>query len=157
MTDSGELALTDTSGFTIGSFVREVFHTVPVKVPRARIDAVLDGFQHSYDVPDLHKRFTFFAPDAVIEDPAGLVRAAGTVEVEAFFRSTFDNGVRIFRQPLERIVVGSEAIERYHMRLEKDGLAPETLPHIALYRFSDAGLINSLRVFFDLDSIGRPG
>jgi hypothetical protein len=155
MSDNGELALKEGSDFTIARFVREVYARVPVTLPRERIDATLDGFQRTYDTPDLLKRITFFADDIVLEDPAGLIRARGAVELEAFFRSTFDNGVRIIRKPLERIVVGNEAIERFDMRLEKDGLAPETLPHIAQYVFNGAGRIRNLRVFFDLDSIGK--
>jgi hypothetical protein len=155
MAGRDELVLDDQSGFTIGSFVREVYSRVPATVPGERIASVLDGFQQSYDVPDLDKRLAFFAADILLEDPAGLPRARGRAELEAFFRSTFDNGVRILRKPVERIVVGNEAIERLDMRLEKTGLAPETLPHIAHYVFDDAGLIRQLRVFFDLASIGK--
>jgi steroid delta-isomerase len=155
MANSEGLVLNEQSGFTMDGFLREVYHRVPTPVSRARIDAVLDGFQSTYDTPDLHKRFTFFDEDIVLEDPVGLVRAAGRVELEAFFRSTFDNGVIILRKPLDRIVVGNQALERYDMRLEKAGLQPASLPHTALYAFSDAGLIRSLKVFFDLNSIGK--
>jgi hypothetical protein len=155
MTDQDGLVLDDSSGFTIGSFIREVYSRVPVTAARECIDAVLDAFQRTYDVPNLQDRFACFADDIVLEDPAGLVRARGRAELEAFFRSTFDNGVGIIREPVERIVVGNEAIERYNMRLEKTGLASETLPHIALFAFNDAGRIRGLRVFFDLDCIGK--
>jgi hypothetical protein len=155
MPDQDELALNDGSGFTIGSFLREVYSRVPVVAPRERIEATLDALQRTYDTPNLPDRFACFADDIVIEDPAGLFRARGRAEMEAFFRSTFDNGVGIVREPVERIVVGSEAVERYNMRLEKAGLASETLPHIALYGFNGEGLIRGLRVFFDLDCIGK--
>ena len=155
MSDQDELALNDGSGFTIGSFLREVYSRVPVTAPRERIEATLGALQQTYDVPNLEDRFACLADDIVIEDPAGLFRARGRAEMEAFFRSTFDNGVGIIREPVERIVVGSEAVERYNMRLEKAGLASETLPHLAVYGFNGEGLIRSLRVFFDLDCIGK--
>jgi steroid delta-isomerase len=155
MAQHADLALTEGSGFSIGSFIREVYARVPVTVARQRIDATLDAFQRTYDQPDLFGRFALFSDDIVFEDPVGLVRASGRAELEAFFRSTFDNGVGIVRRPLERIVVGDQALERFDMRLEKAGLAPETLPHIALYEFNAAGLIRRLRVYFDLDSIGK--
>lgn len=155
MTKHDDLALTEGSGFSIGSFIREVYARVPATVPRQRIEAALDAFQRTYDQPDLLQRFVLFSDDIVLEDPAGLVRATGKAELEAFFRSTFDNGVVITRRLAERIIVGDQAIERFNMRLEKAGLAPETLPHIALYEFNRSGLICNLRVYFDLDSIGK--
>jgi steroid delta-isomerase len=155
MAKHADLALTEGSGFSIGSFIREVYARVPVTVPRQRVEATLDAFQGTYDQPDLLGRFALFADDIVLEDPAGLVRATGRAELEAFFRSTFDNGVAIIRHLVERIIVGDQAIERFNMRLEKTGLVPETLPHIALYEFNRAGLIRRLRVYFDLDSIGK--
>jgi hypothetical protein len=155
MAKHADLALTEGTGFSIGGFIREVYARVPVTVPRQRIEATLDAFQRTYDQPDLLRRFALFADDIVLEDPAGLVRATGRAELEAFFRSTFDNGVVIIRRPVERIIVGDQALERFNMRLEKTGLVPETLPHVALYEFNRAGLICRLRVYFDLDSIGK--
>lgn len=148
------LALTDDSGFTIGSFVRTVFDSVPVPVSRERILDTLARFQATYAMPNLERRLALFADDIALDDPAGLPRARGRVELEAFFRSTFDNGVRIVRRPVQTIVVGAEAIERYDMTLEKDGLDPQTLPHTVHYVFDEAGLIRSMRVFFDLESVG---
>jgi hypothetical protein len=150
-----DLALTEGSGFSIASFLREVYGRVPVTVPRQRIESTLDAFQRTYDQPDLLQRFALFSDDIVLEDPAGLVRARGRAELEAFFRSTFDNGVVIIRKLAERIIVGDQALERFNMRLEKAGLTPEKLPHIALYEFNHSGLIRRLRVYFDLDSIGK--
>lgn len=151
---TSSLALTEESGFTIGSFVREVFGQVPVRVSRTQILATLDRLQKTYDAPDIVARLALFSDDVVLEDPAGLLRATGREELETFFRSTFDNGVRILRTPLAVIVVGSEAIERYDMRLEKDGLEPQPLPHVVHYVFDDHARIRSVRVFFDLESIG---
>lgn len=153
-TQASDLDLTEDSGFTIGSFVRDVFRHVPAPVSRARILDTLERLQKTYDTPDLARRLSLFSDVVVLEDPAGLLRATGRAELEAFFRSTLDNGVRILRTPVEVIVVGSEAIERYDMRLEKDGLEPQPLPHIVQYGFDDDARIRSVRVFFDLESIG---
>jgi hypothetical protein len=75
--------------------------------------------------------------------------------MEAFFRSTWDNGVRLNRIPRERIIVGNEAIEHIAMVLEKDGLEPHPLAHMVHYTFDDSGRIRSIRVFFDMKSIFR--
>jgi hypothetical protein len=92
MVKHADLVLTEGTGFSIGSFIREVYARVPVTVPRQRVEATLDAFQRTYDQPDLRDRLALFSADIVLEDPAGLVRATGTAELEAFFRSTFDNG-----------------------------------------------------------------
>src|SRR3546814_8724088 len=69
------------------------------------------ALQETYDNPDIAKRLALLAEDCEIEAPAGLPRGGGKAGMEAFFRSTFDNGVRILRYPKERIIVGNEAIE----------------------------------------------
>lgn len=154
MPSTDDLVLGDQSGFTIGSFIRTVLERVPSTVSREKIEATLETLQRTYDTPNLEDRFVLFADDVVIEDPAGLQRGRGRAGMEEFFRSTFDNGVRIFRKPVQRIIVGNEALEHCTMRLEKDGLAPDTLPHHVHYVFNENGLIRSMRVFFDLNSIG---
>jgi ketosteroid isomerase-like protein len=155
MAKHADLALTDGTSFSIDSFIREVYARVPTTLSRQRIEATLDAFQATYDRPDLQGRLKLFSGDVVLEDPAGLVRATGKSELEAFFRSTFDNGVKIIRRRVERIIVGDQALERFNMQLEKAGLAPERLPHVALYELNGDGLIRRLRAYFDLDSIGR--
>ncbi|MDB5686357.1 MAG: hypothetical protein JWR77_946, partial [Rhizorhabdus sp.] len=105
--------------------------------------------------PNLERRLVLFADDIEIEDPAGLARGSGRAGMEEFFRSTFDNGVIINRKPIERIVVGNEAIERSAMTLEKEGLEPHPLAHVVHYTFDDQGLIRRMRVFFDMESIFR--
>lgn len=149
------LALEDDSGFTIGSFIRAVYEQVPATITREQALATLIALQDTYDTPDIAKRLTLLAEDCVIEDPAGLPRGGGRAGMEAFYRSTFDNGVRINRSPRERIIVGNEAIEHSAMTLEKDGLEPHDLAHVVHYTFDDDARIRTMRVFFDLKSIFR--
>lgn len=155
MADADTPALDAGSGFTIGGFVRAVFDSVPATITRAQAIATLDALQRTYDVPDIDARLALLAEDCTIEDPAGLPRGGGRAGMEAFFRSTFDNGVRILRRPVERIVVGNEAIEHSAMTLEKDGLEPHALAHVVHYVFDDAARIARMRVFFDMASIFR--
>lgn len=149
------LALDDESGFTIGSFIAAVFDQVPATITREQALATLEALQDTYDVPDIDKRLALLADDCVIEDPAGLPRGGGKAGMEAFFRSTFDNGVKINRMPRERIIVGNEAIEHSAMVLEKEGLEPHALAHVVHYTFDDAARIRTMRVFFDMKSIFR--
>lgn len=149
------LALDDDSGFTIGSFINAVFAQVPATITRDQALGTLLALQETYDNTDIEKRLALLADDCVIEDPAGLPRGGGKAGMEAFFRSTFDNGVKINRIPRERIIVGNEAIEHSAMTLEKEGLAPHALAHVVHYTFDDDARIRTMRVFFDLKSIHR--
>lgn len=155
MSNAEGLALDGAKDFTIGSFIQTVYDSVPKTLSREQVLGTLEALQRTYDNPNLENRFALFADDIVIEDPAGLLRGAGRAGMEAFFRSTFDNGVRINRRPMERIVVGNEAIERSAMTLEKDGLEPHPLAHVVHYVLDDRAKIRSMRVFFDMDSIFR--
>ncbi len=149
------LALEDDSGFTIGSFIKAVYEQVPATITREQALDTLLALQDTYDNPDIEKRLALLSDDCVIEDPAGLPRGGGKAGMEAFYRSTYDNGVRINRTPRERIIVGNEAIEHAAMTLEKDGLEPHALAHVVHYTFDDAARIKSMRVFFDMKSIFR--
>lgn len=149
------LALEDDSGFTIGSFIQAVYASVPSTVTREQVLDTLLALQDTYDNPNIDKRMTLIADDCSIEDPAGLPRGGGKAGMEAFYRSTYDNGVRIVRTPRERIIVGNEAIEHAAMVLEKDGLEPHALAHMVHYTFDDQARVKSMRVFFDMKSIYR--
>ena len=155
MTDSKGLALDAESDFTIGSFIEAVYNSVPATITREQALATLLALQATYDNPNIEDRLALLTEDCEIEDPAGLPRGGGKAGMEAFFRSTFDNGVRIIRRPMERIFVGNEAIEHSAMTLEKNGLEPHALAHIAHYVFDDQAKIRKMRVFFDMKSIFR--
>src|SRR3546814_14685329 len=71
------------------------------------------------------------------------------------YTTLFRSGVRILRDPRERIIVGNEAIEHSAMVLEKDGLEPHPLAHVVHYVFDDDARIRKMRVFFDMKSIFR--
>ena len=149
------LALDENSDFTIGAFISAVYAQVPATITREQALNTLLALQATYDTPDIDARLALLADDCEIEDPAGLPRGGGKAGMEAFFRSTFDNGVRINRTPRERIFVGNEAIEHSAMTLEKDGLEPHPLAHVVHYTFDDAARIKKMRVFFDLKSVFR--
>lgn len=149
------LALDAESEFTIGGFITAVFGLVPATITRDQALGTLLALQETYDNPSIERRLALLADDCVIEDPAGLPRGGGKAGMEAFFRSTFDNGVKINRSPRERIIVGNEAIEHSAMTLEKDGLEPHVLAHVVHYTFDDDARIKTMRVFFDLKSVFR--
>lgn len=155
MAETTNIVLDEESGFTLGSFIKTVHGSVPATITREQALATLLALQETYDNPDIGKRLALLAEDCEIEDPAGLPRGGGKAGMEAFFRSTFDNGVRILRKPVERIFVGNEAIEHSAMILEKDGLDPHPLAHVVHYVFDDDARIKKMRVFFDMKSIFR--
>lgn len=150
-----ELALDGQSDFTIASFVEAVYNQVPATIRREQALQTLLALQDTYDRPNIDKRLALLTDDCEIEDPAGLPRGGGKAGMEAFYRSTYDNGVRINRMPRERIIVGNEAIEHAAMILEKDGLEPHPLAHVVHYVFDDDARIRKMRVFFDLKSVHR--
>ena len=155
MSDTDALVLDDQSGFTIRSFIETVYNSVPKTLTREQVLATLKAFQETYENPSIENRLALLSEDCEIEDPAGLPRGGGKAGMEEFFRSTFDNGVRIIRTPVERIVVGNEAIEHSAMVLEKDGLQSHPLAHVVHYTLNDQGRIKRMRVFFDMKSILR--
>lgn len=155
MTETTTIALDDQSDFTIASFIQAVYESVPATITREQALATLLALQETYDNPNIENRLALLAEDCEIEDPAGLPRGGGKAGMEAFFRSTFDNGVRILRTPVERIFVGNEAIEHSAMVLEKDGLEPQPLAHVVHYVFDDEAKIRKMRVFFDPKSVFR--
>jgi len=155
MPETSNIALDGSSDFTIGGFIKAVHDSVPKTLTREQVLATLIALQDTYDHPNIENRMALIAEDCEIEDPAGLPRGGGKPGMEAFFRSTFDNGVRILRRPVDRIVVGNEAIEHNAMTLEKDGLEPHALAHVVHYVLDDAARIKKMRVFFDMKSIFR--
>src|SRR3546814_14051290 len=66
-----ELALDDTSDFTIGSFIQTVYDQVPATITREQALGTLMALQETYDNPDIAKRLALLAEDCEIEDPAG--------------------------------------------------------------------------------------
>jgi hypothetical protein len=155
MSETTKIALDEESDFTIGGFIQAVHDSVPKTLSREQVLATLLALQETYDNPNIENRMALIAEDCRIEDPAGLPRGGGKAGMEAFFRSTFDNGVRILRNPVERIVVGNEAIEHSAMVLEKDGLEPHALAHVVHYVLDDDAKIKTMRVFFDMKSVFR--
>lgn len=153
--DQAGLALDAESDFTIGGFIQAVYDQVPATISREQVLDTLLALQDTYDHPNIENRLALLADDCEIEDPAGLPRGGGKAGMEAFYRSTFDNGVRLLREPRERIVVGNEAIEHAAMTLEKDGLEPHALAHVVHYVFDDQARIKKMRVFFDMKSVFR--
>lgn len=155
MANATAIALDAESDFTIGGFIKAVYDSVPTTITRDQALATLLALQKTYDLPNIADRLALFSEDCEIEDSAGLPRGGGKAGMEAFFRSTFDNGVRILRHPMERIVVGNEAIEHSAMTLEKDGLESHPLAHVVHYVFDDDAKIRRMRVFFDMKSVFR--
>jgi hypothetical protein len=155
MPDTDAVVLDAQEGFSLAGFIQSVHDKVPKTITREQALATLEALQATYDHPNIERRLALLAEDCEIEDPAGLPRGGGRAGMEAFFRSTFDNGVRINRRPMERIVVGNEAIECTAMTLEMDGQAPHPLAHICHYVFDDSARIRKMRVFFDMKSIFR--
>src|SRR3546814_7764708 len=64
-----ELALDDTSDFTIGSFIQTVYDQVPATITREQALGTLMALQETYDNPDIAKRLALLAEDCEIEDP----------------------------------------------------------------------------------------
>src|SRR3546814_14495812 len=56
-----ELALDDTSDFTIGSFIQTVYDQVPATITREQALGTLMALQETYDNPDIAKRLALLA------------------------------------------------------------------------------------------------
>lgn len=143
---------------SIATVVTGALSRVVADVSREHILDSLDRFDRTYENYgyDLESRVALSSDDVVLEDPVGAVAAANIAELEAFYRGVESLGVRVDRRPVDRIVIGNEALVRYDSRIQMPGVEPDTLPCTVHYTFNPAGLICKVRVFFNPDSVGQP-
>jgi steroid Delta-isomerase len=126
-------------------------------LPAANSSAFLRGrvaaYYDSYASGDLAGRAALFAAPCHFEDPAGHVVATDQESLHAFFATGIPAHWSIaFR--LDRLaVVADEALATTTLTLRAGERPPTTVLVNAHFVFDTAGLIRSLRTFFDVDAM----
>jgi ketosteroid isomerase-like protein len=135
----------NSSGRILARIVSSVPATVADSVVRERVSA----YYESYSSRDIPAREALFAPDCHFEDPAGRVVATDRESLHAFFTQALPESWSI-TFALERVaVVGNEALATSILRLQADERTPVSVTVNSHFAFSNSGLIQSIRTFFD--------
>ncbi|MCU1344105.1 MAG: hypothetical protein JWL70_371 [Acidimicrobiia bacterium] len=111
------------------------------------------SYVESWATGDVEARAALFADDAVMEDPAGTVRANGKAELREFLAAGIPPSWHL-SFAFERVaVVGDEAILTYRITLTAGEATPAELLVNGHAVFDAQGLIRQYRTFFDADAI----
>jgi steroid delta-isomerase len=125
---------------------------VASRVSREHIDNAVDTFLATFPADDLDARVALFAEDAIMDDPVGVRTASNRDELQTFFSNV---AFSIIFTPQRRIVSGDEAILVSTLTIE-NGSGHLELDTVTHFRFNGAGLIESLRIFFDDSCLHKP-
>ncbi|KJE24305.1 SnoaL-like domain [Frankia torreyi] len=139
-----------------GRLLAKLVSSVPATISPADARARIAAYYASYAAGDVAGREALFSDDCLVEDPAGYVVARGAEALHRFFVEGIPPDWSVaFR--LDRVaVVGNEAVATTLSVIDagaRGGLENVVTTHFV---FDDAGLIRSLRTFFDADSMNDP-
>jgi steroid Delta-isomerase len=133
--------------------IRALVAAVPAAVPRSTIEAAVQRFAECYASGDGAARLALFAENASMEDPAGRTVATSRAQLGRFYEAVgslgFDLSVKLGRV----MVIGDEAMAPGTLTMRQADNDPCRLELILHFGFDGAGLITSLRIFFDEGSI----
>jgi ketosteroid isomerase-like protein len=129
--------------------LRTLVAAVPVSVPRATIEAAVKAFADCYASGDAEARIALFAENVTMEDPAGRVVATSRAQLGRFYAKVGSLGFDLAVTLGQMIVIGHEAMAPGTLRMKQGDAEPCRLALILHFVFDDAGLITSLRIFFD--------
>lgn len=108
----------------------------------AAVRAYVDGFARE----DPETIVSLFAEDATVEDPVGTPAKVGRPAIREFYTMSIGTGAKLDLQGPIR-VGGDFAAFAFQVRL-KLGEADATIDVIDVFRFDDAGKIQSMQAFF---------
>ncbi len=111
---------------------------------------VLEAYRSAHAACDLEGVMRLFAPDAVLEDPAGSTPISGPDAIRAFFEVTHRRNGRLDLEPLGRPTVGGDRAV-LHVRARGEGADRAHGTDVIYVIRVDATLrIRSFRAFFEL-------
>jgi steroid Delta-isomerase len=132
---------------------RKMIARMPVSLLRTHIEQVAHRYVESWASGDIAGRLALFADNAVVEDPASVLRASNGEELRAFFSSGIPPTWDLSFSFVRIVVVGNEAILTYETTLRIEDATPSKLLINTHMVFNEAGLIASFRTFFDEEAI----
>jgi hypothetical protein len=133
--------------------IRGLVALVPVSVPRSTIEAAVATFASCYASGDGAARLALFAENASMEDPAGRVVATSRAQLGRFYDKVGSLGFDLSVQLGRVMVIGHEAMAPGTLTMKQADADPCCVELILHFVFDNAGLITSLRIFFDEGSV----
>lgn len=117
-------------------------------------ERILRVYTEGFATRDVEAQLALFAEDATFEDPAGTLRGSSKDALRTFLNALPTDWSLVFT--LQRVaLVGNEAIATYNVVLTAGANTPSRLLVNSHVVFNDAGLITSLRTFFDEHAISE--
>ena len=116
----------------------------------AQIEAAVEEYFASIGSLDVQRFVNNFAPDGVLEDPVGMPPLQGTQAIAAYFAAIIAPFSEIKPKVQDVIVCGQEAAVNWKLRLTTTTGKKVTIDGMGVFKFNQAGKLQSVREFFDL-------
>jgi steroid delta-isomerase len=118
---------------------------------RATIERLVRSYLTALNANDVEGRSKLFAPDASVEDPVGSQPIVGHEALKKFWTGA---GGLTAKAQLEKLAIVSESEAAYSFLVRLSvGDDHATINPMVAIKVNDAGLISSMRVYFDKSSI----
>jgi hypothetical protein len=140
----------------VGRLLAKTVTGVPTTVTPEHVRAQIASYYGSYVEGDVAAREALFSGDCHFEDPAGRVVADGSAELHSFFTQGIPPDWTVVFHLQRVAVVGNEAMATSLSVIDagaRGGLENIVNAHFV---FDEAGLIRSVRTFFDAESMNDP-
>lgn len=136
-----------------GRLLAKTVSAVPATISPPDVRERIAAYYASYATGDVAGREALFSDDCHFEDPAGRVVASGAAALHRFFTEGIPPDWSVtFR--LDRVaVVGNEALATSLSVIDAGARGGVENIVNAHFVFDDAGLIRSVRTFFDAESM----
>lgn len=121
---------------------------------RAVLEATIRAYAASWAARDREAWLGTFATDATQEDPVGVPVRRGHREIGEFWDREMARYQSIEIVPREIFVIGPEAAMVWTINGVTDDGA-ESFDGVDVFRFDEAGLISSVRAFWERSWLGR--
>lgn len=136
--------------FLVASSVTRVEAAATNNLTSEQIEAVIEEVFAGLAAFDVQQVVNNFASDAVVEDPVGTPPIQGTQAITAYLETfpTLFNQIKLYSLDIK--VCGQEAAVGWRLRFTTKTGNVFFLEGIGIFKFNQAGKIQSEREFFDL-------
>lgn len=147
-----------TPGGSTGGFVPFAEAKTPPAVSATQnmtpeqIEAAVEEYFDSVGSLNVQRFVDNFAPDGVLEDPVGTPPLQGTSAIGAYFAGIIAPFSQIKPKVQEVIVRGQEAAVNWKLHLTTTTGKKITIDGMGVFKFNQAGKLESVREFFDLEA-----
>src|SRR4030095_4159136 len=136
--------------FLVASNVTRVQGAQANNLPAEQMEAVLEDVFAKFAAFDAQGAVSYFAADALLEDPVGTPPMQGTQAITAYLETfpTIFNEIKV--HSLDVAVAGQEAAVKWRLRFKTKTGNVFFLDGVGIFKFNEEGKIQSEREFFDL-------